>query len=77
MSCPLYCEVPLVVLGHEAVARVRVVLDEEGRQPQRLVVVQPVAAVALAALDRAVAGRAVRADAEVHEVGFALSASSP
>jgi len=43
-------QVAHVVLGHQAVAHVGVMLQQEARQAQDQVVVQPVAAVALAAL---------------------------
>src|SRR3954449_2539698 len=48
----LVTEIAHVVLGNESVPHVLVVLDEEGREAQRLEVVQSVTAVALATLDR-------------------------
>jgi hypothetical protein len=68
----LVFEVTHIILGHEAVAHVLPVFHQEARQAQDRVVVHPVAAVALAALDRSVGGRAVGSDTVVHELQFAV-----
>ena len=68
----LVFEVPHIILGHQSVAHVLPVFHQEARQTQDHVVVHPVAAVALAALDRSVGGCAVGSDTVVHKLQFAV-----